>query len=152
MAFRRLRNRARDIGGSLTRLGMAEVAALRADLRQSARQAGIGGVLTVAGVAAVLGAGAALAVAGFEALVLVLPRWGAALAVAGTLLVCGAVLLLVGMRYWRRFESPLHTVQRRFEDHLQWWQGLHSGRPGATCHAAATAPDDDDFSRSAGDA
>jgi hypothetical protein len=127
MGIQNMRARARALGASLAELAAAEVAALRGDLRASVRHAGLGSVLTLVGALLLAGAGAALALAGFEALVLLLPRWAAALVIAGSLVLLGLILLAVGRVQLRQVESPVRTVQRRVEDHLRWWQRRLAG-------------------------
>lgn len=96
-------------------------------MRASAQRAGTGGILILVGVALLMGAVAALAVAGFESLTLVLPRWAAAFVIAGGLAIVGLIVLLVGRRELRRVESPVRTLQRRAEEHRDWWRARLAG-------------------------
>lgn len=91
MGMRSVKARARALGAGLADLAAAELATLRADLRGSMRHAGTGGILVLVGAVLLLGAIAALALSGFEALTLVLPRWAAALAIAGGLALVGSI-------------------------------------------------------------
>lgn len=60
-----------------------------------------------------------------------LPLWGAALAVAGVLLLVVAVVAWLGVRHLRRVENPATIVRRRLDDHVGWWSGsLLAGEPG----------------------
>lgn len=138
MGIRSARARARALGAGLADLVAAEIAALRADLRASARRAGTGGVLVLVGALLLLGAVAALALAGFEALVLVLPRWAAALAIAGGLALVGLIVLIVGRGQLRRVESPVSTLQRRVENHRGWWRARLGGEASSTPPADET--------------
>lgn len=122
MGMRSVKARARALGAGLADLAAAELAALRADLRASVRHAGSGGVLVLVGAALLLVAIAALALSGFEALTLVLPRWAAALAIAGGLALVGSIVLLIGRSRLRRVENPVRTLQRHAEDHRDWWR------------------------------
>lgn len=122
MGMRSVKARARALGAGLADLAAAELAALRADLRASRRHAGTGGVLVLLGAALLLVAIAALALSGFEALTLVLPRWAAALAIAGGLALVGSIVLLIGRSRLRRVENPVRTLQRHAEDHRNWWR------------------------------
>lgn len=51
-----------------------------------------------------------------------LPVWGATLATAGLLSLVIAGLALVGWRRLSALGGPLERVQRRWRDHLSWWQ------------------------------
>jgi hypothetical protein len=51
-----------------------------------------------------------------------LPVWGATLATAGLLLLVVGGLAAVGWRRLQALEGPLARVQRRWRDHLDWWQ------------------------------
>jgi hypothetical protein len=51
-----------------------------------------------------------------------LPVWGAMLAAAGILLLLVAGLALVGWKRLQALGGPLARVQRRWRDHLDWWQ------------------------------
>lgn len=122
MGIRNAKARARALGAGLADLAAAELATLRADLRASMRHAGTGGILVLVGAVLLLGAIAAVALSGFEALTLVLPRWAAALAIAGGLALVGLIVLLIGRSRLRRVENPVRTLQRRAEDHRDWWR------------------------------
>lgn len=117
---RRVRERAREIGASVSELFAAELGALKADVRISFERLQTGGILVVAAAGALLIAAGALVLAAFEALSLILPRWAAALVVAAGMLVVGLVLYASGRRSLRRFESPARTARRHVEDHLEW--------------------------------
>ncbi|MGH9379190.1 MAG: phage holin family protein [Thermoanaerobaculia bacterium] len=135
MGIRSVKRRARALGSGLADLAAAELAALRSDLRASVRRAGLGGILVVVGSGLLLCAVAALALAGFEGLTLVLPRWAAALAIACGLAVVGLIVLTVSRAQLRRVEGPVRTLQRHVEDHRDWWrerlgEGAPRGDPG----------------------
>jgi hypothetical protein len=52
-----------------------------------------------------------------------LPAWGAALSVAGGLLLVAAVCVAVGVARVKRLENPYDVFVRRLRDHLAWWRG-----------------------------
>ena len=60
-----------------------------------------------------------------------LPWWGAAAVVTGFVLLVVAVLGWLGVRRVQKVESPVTTVTRRLDDHLDWWEGrlLAEGTP-----------------------
>jgi hypothetical protein len=51
-----------------------------------------------------------------------LPVWGATLVTAGLLLLVVGGLAAVGWRRLQALEGPLARAQRRWRDHLDWWQ------------------------------
>ncbi len=117
---------------AFTALGQALIEVLRAELavvaevwKRSGRELGIAlGVLALAAYLALVCLPALLifaAVVGLEA-GLGWPLWGAALAVAGLVVLVIAILaLVVRQRLAKRFESPVATVQHRLADHTAWW-------------------------------
>ena len=89
-----------DLVRAELRLGMAEV-------KDKAKQTGVGaGMLSAAGLTALYGVGAGLAAA-IAAIALVLPVWAAALIIMGALFVIAAVLGLVGRTRVNRGVPPL---------------------------------------------
>lgn len=111
----------RGLGRSLLGVIQAEVQALLRDLRTSGRTLGAAlGLFAGAAAVGVLALGA-LVLAAYEGLAVALPRWGAALVLAGCLVLIVIVLLLLGRRLLRRVESPAVAARRRLEDHLGWW-------------------------------
>ena len=112
----------RALGEAFSLLVTSEVVALREDLAASRRK--FLNALAFASIAVFVffwGIGAA-AIAVFEGFSIVFPRWLAALFLLLLLLLIGAVLWRVAMNRFRSIDSPLATVQRRLEDHLEWWQ------------------------------
>ena len=114
--------RFRALGAALVELVRAELAAILEELQRSARELQRGAVLLA--VAAFFGFWTigALAFAAVEAAALWLPRWGAALAVAGLFALVVLVLLLVARAHLRKVESPARVVGRRLEGHGAWVQ------------------------------
>ena len=120
----------RSLGESLIEVLRAETTALQTDLKTSGRHLGIALGLFGAAVLLlfwVLGLLVFLAVA---VLSIWLPLWAAAGIV---LVVFGAVmvaLIWLGCRRYRLFESPVDTMKRHVDDHLDWWQNglLAQGR------------------------
>lgn len=51
-----------------------------------------------------------------------LPLWGATLTTAGLLALLVAGLAMVGWRRLQALGGPLERVQRRWRDHVSWWQ------------------------------
>jgi len=51
-----------------------------------------------------------------------LPVWGATLVTAGLLLLVAGGLAAVSWRRLQALGGPLSRVQRRWRDHLDWWQ------------------------------
>lgn len=112
----------RAVGKALLELAAAEIEALVGDLKASGRA--LAGVLLLFVVAAFFGFWTLglLFYAAVEALTLWLPRWGAALAVAGAGLLGVAIVAGIGWLRLRRLESPAETVRRRVRDHVGWLQ------------------------------
>ncbi len=112
----------RSVGRALLELAAAEVEALVAELKSSGRTLGRAVLLfLVAGFFAFWTIGLLLQ-STVELLALWLPRWGAALTVAGVGLLAGAIFAGVGWLRVRRLESPAETVRRRVRDHVGWLQ------------------------------
>lgn len=110
------------LGAAGLDLARAEVAALSRDLRLTGKE-----LLRVAVVAAIclcllFWAVAVLVFAGVEVAALWMPRWLAALAVFGLLLLVVAILGLVARKWWASLESPGRTVRRRLDEHREWWR------------------------------
>ncbi len=112
----------RAVGKALLELVAAEVEALVGDLKSSGRTLGRAVLLFL--VAAFLGFWilGLLLFSAVELLALWLPRWGAALSVAGAGLLAAAIVGGVGWLRVRRLESPADTVRRRVTDHVGWLQ------------------------------
>jgi hypothetical protein len=114
----------RSLGEALLEVLRAELAALQGDLGRSGRHFGV--ALALFGGAAVLG----FWIVGLILFVLVallnvwLPLWGAALIVLGIFVLAAAILGWLGLRRFRKVENPITNVQRRVDDHLDWWQRL----------------------------
>lgn len=114
----------RSLGEALLEVLRAELQALQGDLSRSGRHFGL--ALALFGGAAVLG----FWIVGLILFVLValldvwLPLWGAALIVLGIFLLAAALLAWLGLRRFRQVENPITNVQRRVDDHLDWWQRL----------------------------
>lgn len=110
------------VGESFLDLLWAEIEELESDLGRSGRL--LLRALVALVVAGVLGFYASAA-AGVLLVVLlnhVWPLWAAVLAVTLGLLLLAGIAAAVGTRWLRRLESPVSTVRRRVDDHLQWWQ------------------------------
>lgn len=75
-----------------------------------------------------------------------LPAWGAALSVAGGLLLVAGVCVAIGVARVKRLENPYDIFVRRLRDHLDWWRremalsrprGEEGAAPGAASPRAA---------------
>lgn len=114
----------RSLGEALLEVVRAELQALQGDLSRSGRHFGV--ALALFGGAAVLG----FWIVGLILFVLIavldvwLPLWAAALIVLGIFLLAAAILGGLGLRRFRKVENPIANVQRRVDDHLDWWQRL----------------------------
>lgn len=109
------------VANALTDLFRAEIDELASELRESRRK--LVRVLVLA-IGALFLAFWWLAILLFSAIEIVglwLPRWGAALSVAGALTLGLLILWLVLRSAVGRLDSPVETVQRRVENHLLWW-------------------------------
>ena len=131
--------RARALGEALLGVLQAEVEALRADYRRAAAR--FTGAMVILGFAAgfAFWAVGALALLGFEALALWLPRWGAAAILGGVFAALAGGLGWWGARRLRSIEPPLATASRHLEEHLRWWQERVLDRPGSDLEADSTS-------------
>ena len=111
-----------SLGQALLELLQAEVGALTDDLRASGRRLGVALLLFVVALFVVFWWCGVLTYTLVELLALWLPRWGAALSVAGILALVAAVFALVGYLRLRRLEAPAATVRRHLDSSVDWWQ------------------------------
>lgn len=112
----------RSLGEAFAVLVSSEVEALKQELSESRRRlvaALIIGTLALFTVFWSIGAAMML---GFEALATVVDRWMAALAVFLALIAVAGVLGAVARARLKSLESPMTTAQRRWSEHLDWWQ------------------------------
>jgi uncharacterized membrane protein YqjE len=120
------------LAGAFNDLVRAELAALGDDLSRSGRRLG-GALLLLASALFVLfwAIGLTFYVA-VEVVHQWLPRWGAAAAVLGVVLLLMAILAAIGWRRLRRIEAPQELLQRRWQSHREWWlEQFPSARPDA---------------------
>jgi len=129
------------IGRALSELMRAEVDELGRDLKASRSK--LKRALLFAGASLFLAFWllAILLYAAVEFAAIWLPRWGAALAVAGVLVLVIAVLLLLFRSVARQLDSPVRTVKRRVEDHFLWWNDTIG--PGRDAHGELDRGADD---------
>jgi Putative Actinobacterial Holin-X, holin superfamily III len=112
----------RSLGESLLEVWRAELATLQEDFQRSGRYLGM--ALGLLGGAVVL----LFWIVGLLLFVLIallhvwLPWWGASLIVLLLFLLATATLAWLGVRRLRKVESPVETVRRRVDSHLDWWQ------------------------------
>ena len=115
----------------------AESDALSRDLAQWGK--GLAGALLLLAAALALGFWLLAVLVAFlvALLALWLPLWGAILIAAGLLALIVATLAMVGWKRLQALGGPLAKVQRRWRDHLDWWQERVFDAP-------ATPADDDE--------
>jgi hypothetical protein len=112
----------RSLGEALLEVWRAELATLQEDFQRSGRHLAL--ALGLLGAALVL----LFWIVGLLLFVLIavlhiwLPWWGASLAVFLLFAGAASLLVLLGVRRLRKVESPIATVQRRMDNHLDWWQ------------------------------
>jgi uncharacterized membrane-anchored protein len=121
----------RALGDALLDLLEAELRTLSREIARSGRHLGVA-IAFFGGAAAIafwlLGVLTYFAIA---LLSLWLPMWGAALIVAGVLLLAVVVVAWLGVSRLRRVENPATIFRRRLDDHLGWWNGrLLAEEPG----------------------
>ncbi len=112
----------RSLGESLLEVWRAELATLQDDFQRSGRFLAM--ALGLFGAAVVL----VFWIVGLLLFVLIallhvwLPWWGASLLVLLLFTLTAGVLAWLGVRWLRKVENPIETVQRRVDNHLDWWQ------------------------------
>jgi cell division protein FtsW (lipid II flippase) len=112
----------RSLGESLLEVWRAELATLQEDFGRSGRY--LGSALGLLGAALIL----VFWIVGLLLFVLIallhvwLPWWGASLIVLTLFVATAALLAWLGASRLRQVESPLETVRRRVDNHLDWWQ------------------------------
>jgi hypothetical protein len=109
--------RLRSLGQALVELLQAEVDALNADLKGSARELGRGVALLMFAAFLAFWVLGGLAYGSVEVVAMWLPRWGAIFVVTGVWALVAGVLALLGRSRLRRLETPVRTVQRHFASH-----------------------------------
>jgi Zn-dependent protease with chaperone function len=119
----------RSLGEALLEVWRAELGTLQDDLSRSGRHLGV--ALGLFGAAVIL----LFWTVGLLLFVLVallhvwLQWWAAALIVLALFLAGMAVLARLGLNRMRKVESPVETVRRRVDSHLDWWQHGLLARP-----------------------
>ena len=112
----------RSLGEALLEVWRAELATLQEDFGRSGSY--LGRALAFFAAAAVL----VFWIVGLLLFVLIallhvwLPWWGASLVVLTLFVATAALLAWLGASRLRQVESPLETVRRRVDSHLDWWQ------------------------------
>jgi hypothetical protein len=137
----------RSLGEALLEVWRAELATLQDDLSRSGRQLGM--ALGLFGAAAVLlfWTVGLLLFALIALLHIWMPWWGAALIVLALFLIAMAILGRLGLNRLRKVESPVETVRRRVDSHLDWWQHGLLARPQTLDVEPATLDDEDPLGR-----
>lgn len=118
------------LGQAAVELLKAESGALGGELRGSARRLLAALLLIALALFVVFWAIGALVLTAVEVAGLWLPRWAAALAVLGILLLTAAVLVQVARHRLRRIETPSATLRRRADDYQAWWERRIAGADG----------------------
>jgi putative superfamily III holin-X len=136
----------RSLGEALLEVWRAELDTLQEDFGRSGRYLGV--ALAFLGAAAVLG----FWIVGLLLFALVallhiwLPWWGASLIVLAVFLAAAAALVMMGVNRMKKVESPVATVRRRVDNHLDWWQhGLLAQPKTLDVEPAATASVEEDL-------
>ena len=112
----------RSLGEALLEVWRAELDTLQQDFQRSSRYLGM--ALAFLGAAAVLG----FWIVGLLLFALVallhiwLPWWASSLIVLVLFMLAAAVLANLGVKRLKNVESPVATVRRRVDSHLDWWQ------------------------------
>ena len=137
----------RSLGEALLEVWRAELATLQDDLSRSGRQLGM--ALGLFGAAAVLlfWTVGLLLFALIALLHIWMPWWGAALIVLALFLIAMAILGRLGLNRLRKVESPVETVRRRVDSHLDWWQHGLLARPQTLDVEPATLDDEEPLGR-----
>ena len=137
----------RSLGEALLEVWRAELATLQDDLSRSGRQLGM--ALGLFGAAAVLlfWTVGLLLFALIALLHIWMPWWGAALVVLALFLIAMAILGRLGLNRLRKVESPVETVRRRVDSHLDWWQHGLLARPQTLDVEPATLDDEEPLGR-----
>jgi hypothetical protein len=137
----------RSLGEALLEVWRAELATLQDDLSRSGRHLGV--ALGLFGAAAVLlfWTVGLLLFALIALLHIWMPWWGAALIVLSLFLIAMAILGRLGLNRLRKVESPVETVRRRVDSHLDWWQHGLLARPQTLDVEPATLDDEDPLGR-----
>ncbi|HXU46366.1 MAG TPA: phage holin family protein [Thermoanaerobaculia bacterium] len=133
----------RGLGQALVDVLRAELAALERDLARSGGELSKGLGLFGAAAALAFWAIGALVVAAIAGLAVWLPLWGAALLVAVLFAAAAVGLALGGRGRIARFENPMATARRRFEDLMDWVQGRLLATEEPVVPAVADAQEDD---------
>jgi hypothetical protein len=132
----------RSLGESLLEVLRAELATLQEDLNRSGRH--LGAALGFLGVALILlfwllGLLITLLIA---LLYIWLQFWAATLIVLLLFTAGTALLVWLGLQRLRQVESPMVTLRRHADDHLDWWQNnlLRETKPPLDLEPAAGLP------------
>jgi Zn-dependent protease with chaperone function len=137
----------RSLGEALLEVWRAELGTLQDDLSRSGRHLGV--ALGLFGAAVIL----LFWTVGLLLFVLIallhvwLQWWAAALIVLALFLAGMAVLARLGLNRMRKVESPVETVRRRVDSHLDWWQHGLLARPQTLDVEPATLDDEEPLGR-----
>ena len=137
----------RSLGEALLEVWRAELATLQDDLSRSGRHLGVALGLFGAAVLVLFWTFGLLLFVLISLLHIWLPWWGAALIVLALFLIAMAILGWLGLNRLRKVESPVETVRRRVDSHLDWWQHGLLARPQTLDVEPATLDGEDPLGR-----
>src|SRR5215203_1719463 len=112
----------RSLGESLLEVWRAELDTLQDDFKRTGHHLGL--ALAFFGAALILG----FWIAGLLLFALVallhiwLPWWAASLIVLALFTLVAGILVRLALTRLKEVESPVETVRRRVDNHLDWWQ------------------------------
>lgn len=112
----------RSLGEAFAVLVSSEIDVLKQELAESRRRLVAAVLIGILALFVLFWSIGAAMMLGFEALATVVARWLAALIVLLVLASVAAVLGAIARTRLKSLESPLTTAQRRWSDHLEWWQ------------------------------
>jgi hypothetical protein len=112
----------RSLGESLVEVVRAEVGALQDDLKRSGRHYGVALGLFGAAVLLLFWILGLLVFFMVALLNIWLQLWFAALIVLVLFALVASILVVLGIRHFKKAENPVDSVKRHVDDHLDWWQ------------------------------
>lgn len=137
----------RSLGEALLEVWRAELGTLQDDLSRSGRHLGVALGLFGAAVLLLFWTVGLLLFVLVALLHIWLQWWGAALIVLALFLIAMAILAWLGLRRIRKVESPIETVRRRVDSHLDWWQHGLLARPQTLDVESAARNDEEPLGR-----
>ena len=130
----------RALGDSFSALVTSEITALRDDLAASRKRLAVAAAIAAAALFVLFWAVGAASVVVFEILANWVSRWLAATIVFVALAVLGAILLRIALKRFESIESPLKTFERRYDEHVSWWNESILAERAPAIESRSTAP------------